>query len=155
MPVRRIHVVRVPLSEGDSCAHPPAAADRRGRSDIGCRCPARLGAVSGGRSRGRLRSAGMALNGSAPAGRQVLTVTAWHLQLAKAASVTGASVQVSFDGGKTWHRASVTALGGGRFRAKFTAPAGAYITLRTTAYDAGGGSITRNHHPRLPNRVRR
>ena len=89
----------------------------------------------------RYQVAGMALNGAAPAGRQVLTVTAGHLQLAKAASVTGASVQASFDGGKTWHRASVTALGGGRFRAEFTAPAGAYITLRTIAHDAAGGSI--------------
>ena len=72
----------------------------------------------------------------------MLAVTAGHLQLAKAASVTGASVQVSFDGGKTWHRASVTALRGGRFRAEFTAPAGASITLRTTAHDAADGSIT-------------
>ena len=90
----------------------------------------------------RYQVAGMALNGSAPAGRQALTITAGHLQLAKAASVTGASVQVSFGGGKTWHRASVTALGGGRFRAEFTAPAGAYITLRTIAHDAAAGSIT-------------
>jgi len=90
----------------------------------------------------RYQVAGMALNGSAPAGRQVLTVTTGHLQLAKAASVTGASVQVSFDGGKTWHRASVTALGGERFRAEFTAPASTDITLRTTAHDAAGGSIT-------------
>jgi hypothetical protein len=90
----------------------------------------------------RYQVAGMALNGSAPAGPQSLTITAGHLQLAKAASVTGASVQVSFDGGKTWHRASVTAIGGGRFRAEFTAPASAYITLRTTAHDAAASSIT-------------
>jgi hypothetical protein len=36
----------------------------------------------------------------------------------------------------------VTAIGGGRFRATFTAPAGAYVTLRTTAHDAADGSIT-------------
>jgi hypothetical protein len=90
----------------------------------------------------RYQVAGMALNGSAPPGRQVLTITAGHLQLTKAARVTGASVQASFDGGKTWRPASVTAIGGGRFRATFTAPAGAYVTLRTTAHDAAGGSIT-------------
>src|SRR5262249_35405621 len=83
-----------------------------------------------------------ALNGSASPGRQALTITAGHLQLTKAARVTGASVQASFDGGKTWHHASVTAIGGGGFRASFTAPARAYITLRTTAHDAAGGSIT-------------
>jgi hypothetical protein len=89
----------------------------------------------------RYQVAGLALDGSAPPGRQVLTVTAGHLQLVKGARVTGASVQVSFDGGKTWHPASVTALGKGSFRATFTAAAGAYVTLRTTARDAAGGSI--------------
>lgn len=49
---------------------------------------------------------------------------------------------MSFDGGKTWHPASVTPVGGGSFRALFTAPAGAYVTLRTTARDAAGGSVT-------------
>ena len=90
----------------------------------------------------RYQVAGMALDGSTPPGRQVLTVTAGHLQLAHGARVTGASVRVSFDGGKTWHPASVTALGKGSFRATFTAPAGAYVTLRTTARDAAGGSVT-------------
>jgi len=90
----------------------------------------------------RYQVGGMALNGSAPPGRQALTISAGHLQLTKAARATGASVQASFDGGKTWHPASVTAIGGGRFRATFTAPAGAYVTLRTTAHDAAGGSIT-------------
>jgi hypothetical protein len=90
----------------------------------------------------RYQVAGESLNGSAPAGRQVLTVTAGHLQQAKAARITGASVRVSFDGGKTWRPASVTALGAGRFRAVFTAPPGAPVTLRTTARDAAGGSVT-------------
>jgi len=89
----------------------------------------------------RYHVTGLALNGSAPPGRQVLTVTAGHLQLVKGAGITGAGVQVSLDGGKTWHPASVTALGKGRFRAVFTAPAGASVTLRTTAHDAVGGSI--------------
>jgi hypothetical protein len=44
----------------------------------------------------------------------------------------------------------VTSLGAGRFRAVFTAPAGTFVTLRTTAQDAAGGSInetiTRAYH---------
>jgi hypothetical protein len=51
-------------------------------------------------------------------------------------------MRVSFDGGKTWRPATVTALGGGRFRAAFTAPAGAFVTMRVTAADAAGGSVT-------------
>lgn len=81
------------------------------------------------------------LKESAPAGRQELTITVGHLQLAKAAQVTGAKVQVSFDAGKTWHLAKITPLGNGRFRATFTAPAKAKVALRTIASDTAGGSI--------------
>ena len=80
------------------------------------------------------------LDGAAPAGRQVLDLGVGHLQAAKASTVTTASVSVSFDGGKTWHRAMVTGTGGS-YTAAFTAPAGAKVTLRTKAADAAGGSI--------------
>ena len=85
---------------------------------------------------------GMALDGSVPAGSQVLNLTVGHLQLAKAAKVTGAQVSVSFDGGQTWQPAQVTSAGPGQFRAAFTAPAGQDVTLRTSATDAAGGAIT-------------
>jgi hypothetical protein len=85
--------------------------------------------------------AGLSLSGSAPAGAQVLHVTAGHLQLANAANVTGAKVAVSFDGGKTWQDATVTGSGGS-YTASFTAPAGAKVSLRTSASDAAGGTIT-------------
>jgi hypothetical protein len=85
---------------------------------------------------------GMALDGSVPAGRQVVGITVGHLQLAHAARITGARVSVSFDNGRTWHAATVTRVGGGRFAAVFTAPAGAYVMLRTSAADAVGGRIT-------------
>jgi hypothetical protein len=49
---------------------------------------------------------------------------------------------VSFDGGTTWRRASVTGTGPGRFVATFTAPAGSLVTLRASARDAAGGSVT-------------
>ena len=44
---------------------------------------------------------GLRLNGSAAPGQQVVRVLVRHLQLARAAKVTGATVSVSFDGGKT------------------------------------------------------
>ena len=84
---------------------------------------------------------GLALNGTVPAGRQVIGITAGHLQLARAAAVSGAQVSVSFDGGQHWQAAAVSALGAGHFSAAFSAPAGTFVTLRVTAKDAAGGSI--------------
>jgi hypothetical protein len=49
---------------------------------------------------------------------------------------------VSFDDGHTYQAASVTPQGGGRFRIGFTSPAGAEVTLRVSATDAAGGSVT-------------
>jgi hypothetical protein len=83
---------------------------------------------------------GLGLNGTAPAGQQVVRLTAGHLQLSAATAVTGARVSVSFDGGQTWQRATVTGHGGS-YAAVFQAPAGALVTLRATATDAAGGSI--------------
>ena len=63
-------------------------------------------------------------------------------QLAPQVPATLAGVQVSFDGGKTWQRAQVRPLGGGRFRATFTAPPSARVSLRSTAHDAAGNGLT-------------
>jgi hypothetical protein len=54
----------------------------------------------------------------------------------------GATVRVSFDSGRTWHRAHVSRTRAGQFTASFTAPARAAVTLRIRATDAVGGSIT-------------
>jgi hypothetical protein len=89
----------------------------------------------------RYAIAGLTLRGTTPAGRQTLHVTAGHLQLVKAIPVTSASVSVSFDGGKTWHPATVTGHNG-NYTAAFTAPAAAQVSLRTSASDGAGGSIT-------------
>jgi hypothetical protein len=83
----------------------------------------------------------MSLRGATPPGRQVIGLAVGHLQLGGHAAITGATVQASFDGGRTWHRATVTRAGAGQFTASFTAPAGAEVTLRTRATDAAGGSI--------------
>jgi hypothetical protein len=85
--------------------------------------------------------AGMNLSGATNAGQQVVRVQAGHLQLARKAKITGARVSVSFDGGKTWQAAKITGSGGG-YDAVFSAPAGARVTLRTSACDAAGGSVT-------------
>jgi hypothetical protein len=84
----------------------------------------------------------LAMDGSAPAGRQAIGISVGHIQLARAAAqVTGARVQVSFNDGKTWRVTSVAAAGGGQFRAVFTAPPGALVAMRVTATDTAGGSI--------------
>ena len=83
---------------------------------------------------------GLALDGSAPPGRQLLGVTAGHLQLAKAAKITSTTVAVSFNNGATWHDAAMTGAGG-KYHAMFTAPAGLYVTPRVHAADAAGGSV--------------
>jgi hypothetical protein len=82
------------------------------------------------------------LDETAPPGPQALDVLAGHVQPGRAVKITSAAVMVSADGGRSWHAASVRRVAAGRFRALFTAPAGARIALRTTATDAAGGSIT-------------
>jgi hypothetical protein len=83
----------------------------------------------------------LALGGTAPAGRQLITISAGHLPLARTARITGLRLQVSYDGGHRWHPAAVTGRGG-QFTARFTAPPGAKITMRTRAADAAGGSVS-------------
>jgi hypothetical protein len=89
---------------------------------------------------------GESLHGVTRAGPQVVHLSVGHLQLAKGAPVTRASMSVSFDGGKTWHPAKV-AGSDGSYTATFTAPAGSKVSLRTSAADAAGGTITET----LPN----
>lgn len=84
---------------------------------------------------------GLTLRGSAAPGRQVLRIRAGHLPDAAAARITRATVLVSFNGGKTWHRTRIRGRAG-HYTATFTAPRGALVTLRTSAADAAGGSIT-------------
>jgi hypothetical protein len=84
----------------------------------------------------------LALAGTAPAGRQVIGLDVGHIQPGQQSRISAATVRVSFDDGRTWQRAAVTALGGGHFHIAFTARPGAYVTLRTSATDAAGNSIT-------------
>jgi hypothetical protein len=84
---------------------------------------------------------GLALNGTTAPGAQSLAVTVGHLQLAPAQKITKVTVQASFNGGKTWTSAAVTGSGG-RYHARFTAPARSYVTLRVTATSAIGAQVS-------------
>jgi hypothetical protein len=84
---------------------------------------------------------GLRLNESAPPGRQVLDFSAAHLQLATAAAVKTATVQVSQNGGKTWRPVAVTGTGPGRFRAVFSDKRAGTVALRVTAADSAGSRI--------------
>jgi hypothetical protein len=87
--------------------------------------------------------AGLSLAGATTPGRQQIGLTIGHLQLAADPAITSAALQASFDGGKTWQPAQVTpGSTAGHYTASFTAPAGAFVTLRTTAADTAGGSVT-------------
>jgi hypothetical protein len=90
----------------------------------------------------RYQVRGLALDGAAPPGRQVIGMTAGHLQLASAAPIAGVTAEVSFNSGKSWHPATVTAVTPGQYRLAFTAPAGAEVTLRVSAADRDGDSMT-------------
>jgi hypothetical protein len=90
----------------------------------------------------RYSVAGLGIDGAAKPGNQAITITAGHIQLAPQVPVTQAGVQVSFDGGKTWQPAQVRPLGSGRFRATFTAPPSAEVSLRSTADDLAGNGLT-------------
>jgi hypothetical protein len=84
----------------------------------------------------------LALDGTTPAGRQVIGLDVGHIQPGTQSRIARVTVRVSFTAGRTWHRAAVSALGGGHFLITFTARPGARVTLRTSATDAAGNSIT-------------
>jgi hypothetical protein len=85
---------------------------------------------------------GLPRDGRTEAGRQLIELDVGHIQLATSARITDATAQVSYNDGQTFQPARVTSLGGGRFRIRFIAPAGVDVTLRVSAADAAGGSIT-------------
>jgi hypothetical protein len=88
------------------------------------------------------RVRGLAVDGSARPGRQLVQVTVGHLQLARAARITGVTAAASADGGRTWQPATVRSAGGGVFWVMFTAPPDARVSLRVHAADAAGSQIT-------------
>jgi hypothetical protein len=125
-----------------------SAHESGGRLPVGWGCVLRRNGTAAGRSCAvepmmtlEYAVGGLSLSGVAPAGAQSVRVLAGHVQPASGAPVTRAAASVSFDGGKTWHRAKLTGRNGA-YVAAFTAPAGAKVSLRTSAADAAGGTIT-------------
>jgi len=85
---------------------------------------------------------GIALDGTTAAGAQQVTLTAGHQALLPSpAAVTGVTAQFSLDNGTTWQPATVTGAGGTRTLA-FAAPAGSYVSLKVSAKDAAGGTLS-------------
>jgi hypothetical protein len=81
------------------------------------------------------------LDGSTPAGSQSLDITVSHLQRSAPYPVTRIRLQVSFNNGKNWRTATLTRIHGG-YRGTYTAPAGAHVSLRVTARDSHGATVT-------------
>ena len=86
--------------------------------------------------------AGLGPGGTARPGRQAIAITAGHIQLAPRYPIARAAIRVSFNGGKTWQNAHVTALRPGRYLATFTAPRSARVSLSVTARDTAGNSLS-------------
>ena len=72
----------------------------------------------------------------------MIGLDAGHIQLGGHAPITRVTARVSFTSGRSWRPAAVTSLGRGHFRITFRGRPGAYVTLRTRAADAAGGSVT-------------
>ena len=85
---------------------------------------------------------GLSLTGDTAPGAQTVDVSVSHVQLAAASAITGLSAAYSLNDGQSFEPATVTAAGSGQFQVGFSAPAGTDVTLRVSASDAAGGSIT-------------
>jgi hypothetical protein len=83
------------------------------------------------------------LSGDARGGRQRLTLSSSHLPGAVGTGkLTGASLSVSFDDGKTWHKVDLTTSSTGRWTTTFNAPSWGFVSLRASAWDSVGNKIT-------------
>ena len=86
--------------------------------------------------------AGIALDGTAAPGAQTVALTVGHQALTLTPpAVTSVSAAYSVNGGTTWLPATVTGSGGS-WSVAFNAPAGSYVSLRVSAADAAGGTLT-------------
>ncbi|MGC4767968.1 S8 family serine peptidase [Micromonospora sp. DT44] len=83
-------------------------------------------------------------DGSAPAGRSFLVPVRVQRQPgATAAGVQGLTVDVSYDGGKTWDKAKLVRTSADGWSALLRHPAGkGHVSLRATARDAAGNTVT-------------
>jgi hypothetical protein len=85
-----------------------------------------------------------ALDGTVAPGRSAMAVTFRHASGAPSVPIRSAAVEVSFDDGQTWTRTALAGAGGGRYVARWTSPAGAHLSVRVTARDAAGATLTQS-----------
>lgn len=85
-----------------------------------------------------------ALDGTVVPGRATMAVTFRHASGAPRIPIQSAAVEVSFDDGQTWTRTALAATGGGRYLARWTNLAGAHLSVRVTARDAAGATLTQS-----------
>lgn len=86
---------------------------------------------------------GLSLRGTMAPGLQEIGLRFGHVPTAAGPAITGAKVEFSVDDGKTWRTAVTRPLGGGRYTAVYPVVGrNAYVTLRLSASDAGGGQLT-------------
>ncbi|HEY1641322.1 MAG TPA: hypothetical protein VGG35_11590 [Streptosporangiaceae bacterium] len=85
---------------------------------------------------------GEGLNGLTQPGPQTISLHVGHIQLGGSAAITAATARVSFNDGDSWSPATVTAHGKGQYTITYNAPAGVDVSLKVTASDAKGSSVT-------------
>jgi len=83
------------------------------------------------------------LAGNVRGGRQSVGLLASHLPGVRGGGrVVETTLEVSFDDGATWRAATLTPAAGGGWTASFDAPSQGYVSLRATARDDAGNSIS-------------
>ena len=83
------------------------------------------------------------LGGTAKGGKQKIGFSASHLPGVRGGGrIVAGTLAVSFDDGVTWRPVPVTRAAGGGWTASFTAPERGYVSLRATARDDAGNTIS-------------
>ena len=86
------------------------------------------------------------LAGNRHGGRQTIGLTASHLPGAVGTgTITGGTLSVSYDDGATWHPVALDKAdksAAGHWTASFDAPAAGFVSLKATAWDNAGNSIS-------------
>lgn len=85
---------------------------------------------------------GLGLDAVVPPGHQRIDVRVGHIELAPQTAIVRASAQVSYDNGRFYEPVTLARIGAGNYRVSFKAPAGVDVTLKFSATDANGNSIT-------------
>jgi hypothetical protein len=87
------------------------------------------------------------LDGTTPSGPQALGIAINHLPDSTPYPVARAQLEVSFNDGTSWQSATLARVCHGQvctnqYRASYTAPAGAQVSLRVSARDIHGAAVT-------------